>query len=158
MVALATQHRKWAWRIGEVQLIGNIWVIVGSTLTSSCVGWDLTVPSEVTALTSASVHACSCQRHSLVVKKRTEPDALGTGTAAFDGSSVDSQRFSRSKIQPACWCIWFQKKWPCNTFLEHLFSSWLVAHSTSWAFKRKSLRYIKWDHCVSTSLCHKAQT
>lgn len=58
---LAVQ-KKWVSRVGEVQLIGNIWVIVGSTPTSSSVGWDLTVPSEVTALTSASVHACSCQR------------------------------------------------------------------------------------------------
>lgn len=60
-MTLHTQYRKWWRSIGEVQLIGNIWVIVGSTPTSSSVGWDLTVPSEVTALTSASVHACSCQ-------------------------------------------------------------------------------------------------
>lgn len=43
------------------QLIGNIWVIVGSTLTSSSAGRDLSVPSDVTALTSAGVQACSCQ-------------------------------------------------------------------------------------------------
>lgn len=48
-------------RRGEAQLIGNIWVIVGSTPTSSNAGRDLTVPSEVTALTSASAQACSCQ-------------------------------------------------------------------------------------------------
>lgn len=70
----------WCWELEkeETQLIGNIWVIVGSTPTSSTAGWDLTVPSGVTALTSASVHACSCQGP-LWLEKRTEPDALGAG-------------------------------------------------------------------------------
>lgn len=65
-------------RWGEAQLIGNIWVIVGSTPTSSNAGRDLTVPSEVTALTSAGAQACSCQG-ALGLEKRTEPGAPGAG-------------------------------------------------------------------------------
>lgn len=121
VVTLHTQYKNREWGIVEVQLIGNIWVIVGSTPTSSRVGWDLTVPSEVTALTSAGVHACSCQRHGLV-EKRGQSQTLQAidGTAAFDGSSVDSQHFSGGKIQPVIDTSGTKKKWPCSSSSKHL--------------------------------------
>ena len=91
-------HRVFEEGCGEAQLIGNIWVIVGSTPTSSSAGWDLTVPSEVTALTSASVHACSCQRPVWLKREdRAGRSKHWMVPLLFDRSSVDSQRFSMGK-------------------------------------------------------------
>lgn len=104
--------QTWVRRTGEAQLIRNIWVIVGSTPTLSSTGWDLTVPSEVTALTSASVHTCSCQK-ALWLKKRTERQTLSAldGTAAVDGSSADSQHLVL--------CAFFKRR-PRNSFSQYL--------------------------------------
>lgn len=97
---------------GEAQLIGNIWVIVGSTTTSRrrWLRFDGALWSDSFDLgVRACVH-CSCQR-ALWLEKRTEPGAPGAGWCRrfWRGSLLTANVSFAAKTQPACWCV-CQKK------------------------------------------------
>lgn len=120
-------------RRGEAQLIGNIWVIVGSTPTSSNAGRDLTVPSEVTALTSAGAQACSCQG-ALGLEKRTEPGAPGTG-------------WCRGFWWELCWQPTFESSWIATSLLM---PSVVRRHRTVlWVFFGGGRMCVVWNHAAT---------
>lgn len=80
-------------------------------------GWDLPVPSEVTALTSACGRACgractAAASQLLRLEKRTEPGAPGTGWRGrfWRGGLLTANVSFVAKTQPARWCVGQKKR------------------------------------------------